>query len=207
LGLLNGFLVNKLSIPPFIATLGMMTTARGMALSFTQGQPITGFSEEFRSFGTGTILSIPTPIFITAGIFLLGYLLLEHTPFGRQIFAYGDNARAAFMSGLSPQRILLFVYITAGVLAALAGIILTGRLNSATPTAGEGYEFDAIAAVVVGGTSFDGGEGTLWGTLLGVLLIAVLNNGLNLLNVPSEFQTVIKGGVIALALLFYKAIR
>ncbi len=207
LGLINGALVTFIKIPPFIATLGMMTVARGLALSYTEGQPITGLPEAFRSWGTGFIGPIPTPIIVAALIFAAGFVLLTRTPLGRYIFGYGDNDRAAFFSGLPTHRIVLFVYAISGACAAFAGAILIGRLNSAAPTGGVGYEFDAIAAVVVGGTSFDGGEGTIWGTLLGVLLIAVLNNGLNLLNVPSPFQDVAKGAVIALALLFYKAIR
>ncbi len=207
LGLMNGALVTFIKIPPFIATLGMMTVARGLALSYTEGQPITGLPDAFRSWGTGFIGPIPTPIIVAVVIFLVGYVLLVHTPLGRYIFGYGDNDRAALFTGLPTHRIVLFVYAVSGTCAALAGAILIGRLNSAAPTGGVGYEFDAIAAVVVGGTSFDGGEGTIWGTLLGVLLIAVLNNGLNLLNVPTPFQDVAKGAVIALALLFYKAIR
>ncbi len=207
LGLVNGVLVSRVQIPPFIATLGMMTVARGLALSYTDGQPITGLPDAFRAWGTGFIGPIPTPIIVAAAVFAAGYVLLNHTPPGRYIFGFGDNERTAFFSGLPTNRIVMFVYAAAGACAALAGIILIGRLNSAAPTGGIGYEFDAIAAVVVGGTSFDGGEGTIWGTLLGVLLIAVLNNGLNLLNVPSPFQDVAKGAVIALALLFYKAIR
>jgi len=207
MGLVSGTLITRLNIPPFIATLGMMTIARGLALSYTEGQPVTGLPEAFRWWGSGTLAGIPVPIFLVAGIFLAGYILLENTAWGRHIFAYGDNPTTALYSGLSTHQIVLFVYVLSGVLAALAGVVLIGRLNSAAPTAGEGYEFDAIAAVVVGGTSFDGGQGSLWGTILGVLLIAVLNNGMNLLNVPSEFQTVVKGAVIALALLFYKAIR
>jgi ribose/xylose/arabinose/galactoside ABC-type transport system permease subunit len=207
IGFTNGFLVSRIHIPPFIATLGMMTVVRGLAFSYTEGQPITGLPEAFRWLGTGAIGPIPAPIIVAAAVFLLGYLLLDYTPFGRFIFAYGDNAKSALMTGLPTRRIVLFVYMASGALAALAGVVLVGRLNSAAPSTGVGYEFDAIAAVVVGGTSFDGGEGSIWGTLLGVLLIAVLNNGLNLLNVPSPFQDVVKGAVIALALLLYKAIR
>lgn len=207
LGLINGLLVSRVKIPPFIATLGMMTVARGLALSYSDGQPITGLPDAFRAWGTGFVGPIPTPIIVAAVVFLAGYVLLNQTPLGRFIFGFGDNERAAFYSGMPTRWIVIFVYAVAGACAALAGVILVGRLNSAAPTGGAGYEFDAIAAVVVGGTSFDGGEGTIWGTLLGVLLIAVLNNGLNLLNVPSPFQDVAKGAVIALALLFYKAIR
>lgn len=210
LGLVNGALVAYLRIPPFIATLGMMVFARGAALQYTEGKPVTGLAslgEGFRWLGSSTTLGIPTPIFAAALLYLIGYLLLEHTPLGRFIFGLGDNEDAAFLSGLPVNRIKLFVYSVSGALAALAGVILVGRLDSAQPSAGSGYEFDAIAAVVVGGTSFDGGEGSMWGTLLGVLIIAILDNGLNLLNVASPYQVIAKGVVIAAALLLHRAIR
>ncbi len=207
LGLVNGALVGVVRIPPFIATLGMMTFARGLALSYTEGQPITGLGDAFRFIGTGYLGPIPMPIIVAALVFLGAYVLLQHVPPGQFIFALGDNERAAYLTGLSVRRITAFVYALSGALAALAGAILIARLNSAQPTAGAGFEFDAIAAVVVGGTSFDGGEGTLLGTLIGVLIIAVLNNGLNLLNVPSFYQSVVQGAVIALALLLHRLIR
>ncbi len=207
LGLLTGLLVSQLRIPPFIATLGMMTFGRGLAFSVTGGTPISSFSDTFRSIGTGEVLGIPTPIIIAIGVFLIAYVLLYHTTLGRFMFALGSNERAAFVSGIPTRLVLLSVYIFSGALSALAGIILIARLNSAQPSIGEGYELDAIAAVVVGGTTFDGGEGTLLGTLLGVLIIAVLNNGLNLLNVPPEFVGVVKGVVIVVALLLHRALR
>lgn len=210
LGLINGALVAYLRIPPFIATLGMMVFARGAALQYTEGKPITGLAslgEGFRWLGSSTIAGVPTPIFAAALLYLLAYILLEHTPFGRFIFGMGDNEDAAYLSGLPVKRIKLFVYSLSGAMAALAGVILVGRLDSAQPSAGTGYEFDAIAAVVVGGTSFDGGEGSVWGTLIGVLIIAILENGLNLLNVASPYQVIAKGVVIAGALLLHRAIR
>jgi ribose/xylose/arabinose/galactoside ABC-type transport system permease subunit len=207
LGMVNGLLVAWIRIPPFIATLGMMTFARGLALSYSQGQPITGLGDAFRTIGTGFIGPVPMPI-VVAGLVLLGsYVLLNHTALGRQIFALGDNEQASYLTGLPVRQITMFVYVAAGALYALAGAILIARLNSAQPTGGVGFEFDAIAAVVVGGTSFEGGEGTLLGTLVGVLIIAVLSNGLNLLNVPSFYQSVVQGAVIALALLLHRAIR
>ncbi len=207
LGLINGLLVSLIRIPPFIATLGMMTFARGLALSYSEGQPITGLGEGFRQIGAGFLGPIPMPIIIAALVFLGGYILLNHIALGQHIFALGDNERAAYLTGLPVRRITTFVYIVAGALSALAGAILIARLNSAQPTAGMGFEFDAIAAVVVGGTSFEGGEGTLLGTLIGVLIIAVLKNGLNLLDVPSFYQGVVQGVVIALALLLHRLIR
>ena len=207
LGVVNGTVVTRLRVPPFIATLGMMVFARGLALTYTEGRPITGLDPSFRFLGTGFVGSIPMPIVLAAIVFAAAYVLLNHTRFGRYIYAIGDNEMAARLSGIGVKRYIAFVYAAAGAMAALAGSIEIARLNSAQPTLGQGYEFDAIAAVVVGGTSFEGGEGTLWGTLLGVLFIAVLNNGLNLLNVPSFYQDVVKGAVIAVALLIHRAIR
>lgn len=209
-GAVNGLLVSWLNIPPFIATLGMMTFARGAAKFYTDGQPISGLDQlgrGFRLLGTAEPLGIPMPIIVAGLVFLAGYILLNHIPFGRYIFGLGDNEEAAYLSGLPVRLIKMFVYVAAGALSALAGIILVGRLNSAQPTAGEMYEFNAIAAVVVGGTSFDGGEGTIMGTLIGVLIIGIIDNGLNLLDVSSFYQDITKGAVIALALLLHRAIR
>jgi ribose/xylose/arabinose/galactoside ABC-type transport system permease subunit len=207
LGLVNGLIITKARVPPFVTTLGMMTVARGLALTYTQGRPITGLPDGFRFMGTGSLGPIPMPIVIAGLTFILGYVLLTRTRVGEYIFALGNNPVAARYAGIATDRYIMFVYAVAGLLAALAGMILVARLNSAQPTAGLGYEFDAIAAVVVGGTSFAGGEGGLGGTLLGALVIAVLNNGLNLLNVSSFYQPVVTGVVIALALLLYRAIR
>jgi len=207
LGLVNGLIITKARVPPFVATLGMMTVARGLALTYTQGRPITGLPEGFRFMGTGSLGPLPMPIVIAGLTFLVGYVLLTRTQVGEYIFALGNNPVAARYAGIATDRFIAFVYAVAGLLAALAGMILVARLNSAQPIAGLGYEFAAIAAVVVGGTSFAGGEGGLGGTLLGALVIAVLSNGLNLLNVSSFYQPVITGVVIALALLLYRAIR
>lgn len=207
MGMVNGLLISKLRVPPFVATLGLMTVARGLALTYTQGKPITGLPEGFRFIGTGSIGPIPMPILIAGAAFVLGYYLLTRTKVGEYVYALGNNPVAAHYAGVATDQYITFVYVLAGFLSALAGAILIARLNSAQPTAGLGYEFDAIAAVVVGGTSFAGGEGGLLGTLLGVLVIAVLNNGLNLLNVSSFYQPVVTGVVIALALLLYKAVR
>jgi ribose transport system permease protein len=207
LGLVNGLIIAKARVPPFVATLGMMTVARGLALTYSQGRPITGLPEGFRFMGTGSLGPIPMPIVIAGFTFILGYILLMRTRVGEYVFALGNNPVAARYAGIATERYITFVYAVAGLLAALAGMILVARLNSAQPTAGLGYEFDAIAAVVVGGTSFAGGEGGLGGTLLGALVIAVLNNGLNLLNVSSFYQPVVTGVVIALALLLYRAVR
>jgi ribose transport system permease protein len=205
LGSASGLLVSRLRIPPFIATLGLMTVSRGLALTYTQGMPITALPASFNFLGAGSLGPIPMPIILAAVIFLAGHFLLTRTNLGQYIYALGDNPVAARLSGISTRKVTFFVYALTGFLAALAGMILAGRLDSAQPTAGYGYEFDAIAAVVVGGTSLAGGEGTLFGTLVGALLIGVLNNGLNLLNVPSLWEQVVKGVVIALALLLYRA--
>jgi ribose transport system permease protein len=207
LGLVNGLISTKGRVPPFVTTLGMMTVARGLALTYTEGRPITGLPAEFRFIGTGSIGPVPMPIVIAGLTFMAGYILLTRTRVGEYIFALGNNPVAARFAGIATQRYTAFVYVVAGLLSALAGMILIARLNSAQPTAGLGYEFDAIAAVVVGGTSFSGGQGGLGGTLLGVLVIAVLNNGLNLLNVSSFYQPVVTGVVIALALLLYRIVR
>jgi ribose/xylose/arabinose/galactoside ABC-type transport system permease subunit len=207
LGLINGLIITKANVPPFVTTLGMMTVARGLALTYTQGRPITGLPDAFRFMGTGSLGPVPMPIVIAAFAFLVGYVLLNRTEVGKYILALGNNPVAARYAGVAVDRYTAFVYGVSGMLAALAGMILVARLNSAQPTAGVAYEFDAIAAVVVGGTSFAGGEGSLGGTLLGVLVIAVLNNGLNLLDVSSFYQPVVTGIVIALALLLYRAIR
>ena len=207
LGLVSGLLVSRVKVPPFVATLGMMTVARGLALTYTQGRPITGLPDFFRTIGTGYLGPIPMPIIVAGITFLAAYILLTRTRMGMNIYALGNNPVAAHYAGIATSGYTTFVYVLAGALAALAGMILVARLDSAQPTAGISYEFDAIAAVVVGGTSFAGGQGSLFGTLLGVLVISVLNNGLNLLNISSFYQPVVTGVVIALALLLYKVVR
>lgn len=207
LGLINGLVITRFKVPPFVATLGMMTIARGLALTYTEGKPITGLPDSFRVMGTGSLGPVPYPILIAAVAFLLCFIMLKWTAFGKFIFAIGNNPVAAKYAGIAVNRYITLVYVLAGSLAALAGMILVARLDSAQPTVGLGYEFDAIAAVVVGGTSFAGGEGGIGGTLLGVLIIAVLNNGLNLLNVSSFYQPVVSGAVIAIALLLHRALR
>lgn len=206
-GLVNGLLIARTGIPPFVVTLGMMTVARGLALTYTQGRPITGLPASFTFLGAGFLGPIPMPIVIFTLVFGVGYFVLARTVFGEWVYALGDNPVAARLTGLPTRRVTALVYVISGFLAALAGLILVARLNSAQPTAGLGFEFDAIAAVVVGGTSFAGGEGGLFGTLLGVLIIQVLNNGLNLLNVSPLWEGVVKGVVIALALLLHRAAR
>nr|WP_276330808.1 ribose ABC transporter permease [Halanaerobium congolense] len=199
LGFFNGLAVAKAKLPAFIVTLAMMTIARGFTLIYTNGRPISGFNETFRFFGAGYLGRIPIPVVIMFMFLVIIYILLKKTPFGRYIYAIGGNETATKLSGINTEKIKVAVYALNGFLAAVSGIILTSRLNSAQPMSGEGYELDAIAAVVLGGTSLSGGSGTVIGTIVGALIIAVLNNGLNLLNVSSFYQLVAKGAVILLA--------
>ena len=207
LGMINGLIITRGRIPPFIATLGMLTVARGLTLMYTQGQPVTKLPESFRFIGAGVLGSIPMPIIVAGLTFLIGHILLTRTRLGEYIYVLGDNPVAARLAGVATNRMTVLVYAISGLCAALAGLVLIARLDSAQPVIGQGYEFNAIAAVVVGGTSFAGGEGSLAGTLLGALFIETINNGMNLLNVSSLWEQVVKGAVIALALLFYKAIN
>lgn len=201
MGAANGLLVTKGKVVPFIATLATMTVYRGLTLVYTEGRPITGLNENFALIGKGYFLEVPTPVFWMLITFGLLYIILKHTTFGRRVYAIGSNEEATWLSGINTNRIKIFVYSISGLLAALSGIILTSRLNSAQPTAGTAYELDAIAAVVLGGTSLSGGKGWIVGTLIGAMIIGVLDNGLNLLNVSSFYQQVVKGGVILLAVL------
>jgi len=207
MGFLNGLVVAKGKVAPFIGTLGMVTMLRGFALVLSNGSPITGFSSDFFSvLGNGYVAGqIPVPVVWMLAMFALFWFTLRKTVFGRHVYATGGNAEAAKLSGVETDRIQILVYTISGAMAAMAGIILTSRLNSAQPTAGVGYELDAIAAVVLGGTSLSGGRGWISGTLIGALLIGVLNNGLNLLGVSSFYQQVIKGAVILLAVLLDRA--
>lgn len=207
LGFVNGWLVSRIRVPPFIATLGMMSFARGLALAYTGGKPVTGLDEGFRFLGTGIVGPIPMPVIIAFLVFLSGYILLAKTRVGTYLYALGENREAALFSGIATGFYTKFVFTASGVLAALSGMILIARLDSAQPVIGLGYEFDAIAAVVIGGTSLAGGDGRLSGTLLGVLIIAMLNNALNLINVSSFYEGIVKGMVIALALILHGLVR
>ncbi|WP_096187183.1 ABC transporter permease subunit [Evansella halocellulosilytica] len=203
LGAINGFIIAKGKVAPFIATLATMTIYRGLTLMFTDGRPVSGLGESaiFEMLGRGYFFGVPVPAMTMMISFLVLYLILKKTTFGRRVYAVGGNEEASILSGIKVDRIKIYVYSLTGFLSALAGIILTSRLNSAQPTAGTMYELDAIAAVVLGGTSLTGGRGWIVGTLIGALIIGVLNNGLNLLGVSSFFQQVVKGSVILLAVL------
>ena len=206
-GLANGLLITLGRLPPFIATLGMMSVARGIALMLAEGRPISGFGEGFRAIATGRVLAIPAPVVITIVIYAVAHFVLTGTVFGRTTYAIGGNEEAARLSGVQVRFHKTAVYAVAGVTSAAAAVVLTARLNSAQPTAGTMYELDAIAATVIGGSSLLGGEGTVTGTLIGALIMGVLRNGLNLLNVSSFLQQVVIGVVIIGAVLVDMALK
>lgn len=203
MGCINGLIITKGKAAPFIATLATMTIFRGLTLAYTEGRPISGLkSDVFELLGNGYIFRlIPIPVVVMFVVFGIAWFILRRMAFGRHVYAIGGNEEASRISGVRVDRVKTLVYGISGTLAAFAGIILTSRLNSASPTAGIGYELDAIAAVVLGGTSLSGGRGWVIGTLVGALLIGVLNNGLNLLGVSSAYQLVVKGVVILFAVL------
>lgn len=203
MGAINGLLITKGKMAPFIATLATMTIFRGLTLVYTDGNPITGLGDNFafQLFGRGYFLGIPVPAITMIVTFAILWVILHKTSFGRKTYAIGGNEKAALISGIKVDRVKIMIYSLAGLLAALAGAILTSRLDSAQPTAGTSYELDAIAAVVLGGTSLSGGRGWIVGTLIGALIIGTLNNGLNLLGVSSFFQMVVKGLVILAAVM------
>jgi ribose transport system permease protein len=206
-GVANGVTVAYGRVAPFIVTLAMLTIARGTTLVYTGGLPISNLGAAFDWFGQGDVFGIPVPVLVMLLVFLLSYVVLAQMVVGRYVYAIGGNAEAARLSGINVRRYTVLVYAISGLLSAVAAVILTARLDSAQPTAGTGYELDAIAAVVLGGTTLMGGEGSIGGTLLGAFLIGVLNNGLNLLNVSSFYQQVVKGLVILLAVLLDQRIR
>lgn len=203
LGAVNGLLVTKGNMAPFIATLATMTIFRGLTLVITDGNPITNLGDSylFQLFGKGYFIGIPVPAVTMIIVFVILLIILQKTTFGRHTYAIGGNEVAAKISDIKVNKIKILIYGISGLMSALAGGILTSRLNSAQPTAGTSYELDAIAAVVLGGTSLTGGKGRIVGTLIGVLIIGVLNNGLNLLGVSSFYQQVVKGVVILIAVL------
>jgi ribose transport system permease protein len=200
-GAMNGVLVTKGKIAPFIATLATMTIYRGLTMVYTDGNPITGLSDSFwfQVFGRGYLFGLPIPAITVIITFVIAAIILNKTPFGRHIYAIGGNEKASIISGVKVNKIKIMVYAINGLLAALAGSIVVSRLNSAQPTAGTSYELDAIAAVVLGGTSLTGGHGKILGTLIGALIIGTLNNGLNILGVSSFYQLIVKGVVILIA--------
>lgn len=206
-GIINGLAVAYGRVAPFIVTLATLTIARGLTLVYTGGRPISDLGAAFDWLGEGDLFGIPLPVIIMALVFVTSYVVLSQMVVGRYVYAIGGNAEAARLSGVDVKRYTVLVYGLSGLLAAVSAVILTARLDSAQPTAGSGYELDAIAAVVLGGTTLMGGEGSIGGTLLGAFLIGVLNNGLNLLDVSSFYQQVVKGIVILLAVLLDQRLR
>lgn len=206
-GLLNGLFITYGKLPPFIATLGMMSVARGAALLYTQGRPISGFGEDFRSFATGEIIGLPAPVIIMIFVYIIAHFVLNRTKLGRYTYAIGGNEEAALLSGINVKFFKTMIYGLCGMLSGLAAIILTARLNSAQPIAGIMYELDAITATVIGGTSLMGGEGRIVGTLIGALIMGVLRNGLNLLGISSFVQQIVIGSVIIIAVLIDMALK
>ena len=205
LGMTSGIIVAKGKLQAFIATLVMMLILRGVTLVYTQGSPInlgmTDNSEMFEWIGFGRLFGVPFPIILMVIVFLIAGYILKFTRFGRHIYAVGGNESAARLSGINVDRVKIMVYMISGLLCAVAAMIEVARLSSAQPTAGTGYEMDAIAAVVLGGTSMAGGRGKIIGTLIGALILGFLNNGLNLLGVDAYYQMIVKGSVILLAVL------
>jgi len=205
IGWFNGWTITKFKVPPFVATLAMLTIARGLTMLWTKGFPITGLGENFAHLGTGWFLGIPLPVWISGIIVFIAVIITNKTKLGRYIYAIGGNENAATLSGINIKRIKIAVYTIAGALAAVGGLLVTSRLDAAQPNAGTGYELDSIAAVVIGGTSLSGGRGSVLGTVLGAVIIGVLNNGLVLLNVSPFWQQVVKGFVILTAVVIDKA--
>ena len=199
LGWFNGQMITRVRIPPFVATLGMLSIARGLTMLWTRGFPITGLGTSFATIGTASFVGVPVPVWISALLSIAFIVVTNKTRFGRYIYAVGGNEQASRLSGLDVDRIKRQIYTLAGGLSAVAGLIVTSRLDSAQPNAGTGYELDSIAAVVIGGTSLSGGRGSIWGTVVGCLIIGVLNSGLVLLDVSPFWQQVVKGVVILLA--------
>ncbi|GAA4308425.1 ABC transporter permease [Compostibacter hankyongensis] len=206
-GALNGVLIAKKRLAPFIVTLAMMSVARGVALVYSSGRPIINLSDSYNQIGGGYLAGIPVPVIIFLVIVLSGVFVLRYTRFGRYVYAIGGNELAARVSGINTTRILIWTYVIMGALAGVAGIVLSSRVMSGSPAMGEGYELDAIAAVVIGGTSLFGGVGSISGTVVGALIMGVMDNGLDMLNVSSYWQQVVKGAIIVLAVLLDKRSR
>jgi putative xylitol transport system permease protein len=204
-GWVNGIVVARFNVPAFVTTLGMLSAARGLTLLYAGGQPVPALTDSFRFIGRDDILGVPMPVILFALVFIVSYWVLSSSRFGRRVYAVGGNPHAARVSGINVRRVIMTVYIISGGLAGLAGMILAARTGSALTQAGIAYELDAIAAVVIGGTSLLGGVGRVSGTLIGALLIAVVNNGLDLMGVESYYQQVIKGALIVAAVMLDQA--
>jgi len=203
-GFVNGIIIAWNKIAPFIVTLAMMTIARGLALVYTNGRPVIDLSDTYNKIGSSYVIGVPFPVVIFILIILIGLFILKFTKFGRHIYATGGNEMAAKISGVNTKGVIIWVYSIAGLLSGLAGIVLSARVMSASPATGQGYELDAIAAVVIGGTKLTGGVGSIAGTIIGALIIGVMNNGLDLLNISSYWQLFAKGVIILLAVILDK---
>ncbi|HHY48033.1 MAG TPA: ABC transporter permease [Firmicutes bacterium] len=199
-GAINGFLISRLNFFPFISTFGMMGIAQGIALVLTDGASLPGFSPAFRAIGDSVVIGIPLPVWIAGAVFGVIYFFLYKTTFGARVYAVGGSKQVARLSGIPVSRVLLSVYTISGFLAGLGGVVLISRMNSANPTVGAGYEFDAIAAVVIGGTPFSGGRGGIGGSILGAAVISVLKNGLNLMGLSAPWQLTVIGLMITAAI-------
>lgn len=199
-----GLLVTRLKVAPFIVTLGMMSIARGAALVLSQGRPIINLTSEYQLIGRASFLGIPCPIIIFVVVVVVAHFLLNNTKFGRYVYAVGGSEPAALAAGINVSRIKAVVYILCSTLAGLAGIVLSSRVNAASPIAGVGYELDAIAAAVIGGSSLSGGVGSIPGTIVGALIMGTITNGLDLLNVSAYYQQIIKGIIILVAVVYSK---
>ena len=202
IGTLNGLITVFSKVPPFIVTLGSMTMGRGLALLISDGKPVSNLLDSFNYLGNEALFGIPISILILVLTFFISTYILDQSIWGRYIKAIGGNEFAAFVSGISVNKIKCLVYSLSGLFAAVASILLTSRINTGQPNAGLGFELDAIAAVIIGGTSTKGGKGSMIGTLLGVIFIGIINNGLDLLNVSAYWQQLLMGGIIILAVLF-----
>jgi ribose transport system permease protein len=207
LGAVNGLAITRLRLPPFVATLGMLSIARGLTRLWTGGHPIAGLGDDFAHIGLGRLAGLPMPVVISVTLAIVMAVLSRRTRFGRHLYAVGGNERAAALSGLNVPRIKFAAYTLGGAFAGIAALLVTAELNAAEPNAGKDYELNSIAAVVIGGTSLSGGRGSMMGTVLGCLLIGVLNNGLVLLGVSPDWQLVVKGLVIIAAVAIDRASR
>ncbi|GLC82881.1 ABC transporter permease [Lacrimispora brassicae] len=206
-GIINGFFISGCGIPPFIATLGMMTLLRGCVLIYTKGSPIPVKIDSYKFIGKGTVLGVPVPVIILIALFLLAHYILTQTSFGRSIYAFGGNREAARLSGISVKKTEWMAYIINGFLSGIAAVVLTARLGSAQSTSGQGIEMDAIAAVILGGTSLSGGTGFVLPTVVGAMIMGIIDNILTLMNVNPHATNIVKGAVVLIAVLVDKKVK
>ena len=200
-GVFSGFFIAYTGVPAFIATLATQQIARGIVYVFTDGRPITGVSDSYKYIGSASWGVIPVMVVIYVAFLVVGTFLLKYSKYGRHVYAVGGNKRAALVSGINVKRTEFLVYVICGICAAVGGLMLSSRVQTGQPAGGEGYEMEAITAAVIGGASLSGGKGTIFGSFIGLLVVAILTNGLDLLNVSSYYQEIIKGAIILLAVL------